>query len=247
LARRDVNEEAGSERTCIVSGLKGPPETMLRFALSGEGQVAPDIRRKLPGRGVWTRLNRETVRQAAAKKAFARAFRAPAEAPPGLADLVDALLERDALQFLSLANKAGLAVAGAFKVDEAIVKGRVAALIQASDGAADGAAKRERALRARLAGETDAVERVNLFSSRQLDLALGKANVIHAALNAGAATSAFLERAERLRRYRADDTATADVAVVSSALARDAGEETDLNEIEPERGDRGLATGNIHE
>ena len=77
MARRNANEEAGSERTCIVTGLKGPPETMLRFGLSGEGLVAPDIARKLPGRGVWTRLSREAVRQATARKAFARAFRAP--------------------------------------------------------------------------------------------------------------------------------------------------------------------------
>ena len=151
------------------------------------------------------------------------------------------------MQFLSLVNKAGLAVAGAFKVDEAIAKGRVAALVQACDGAADGAGKRERALRARRGGEADTVARVNLFSSRQLDLALGKANVIHAALNAGAATSAFLERAERLRRYRVDDSAGADAAPASSAPARDAGEGANLTENEPERGGRGLATGNIHE
>ena len=77
------------------------------------------------------------------------------------------------------------------------------ALIQASDGAADGAAKREQALRARLGATSEAVARINLFSSSQLDLALGKANVIHAALKSGAATSAFLTRAERLRRFRA--------------------------------------------
>ncbi len=116
---------------------------------------------------------------------------------------MDALLERDALQSLAMANKAGLVVAGAFKVDAAIENGAVAALIQASDGAADGAAKREQALRARLGAASDAVARINLFSSRQLDLALGKANVIHAALKSGAATSAFLARAERLRRFRA--------------------------------------------
>ena len=115
---------------------------------------------------------------------------------------MDALLERDALQSLSMANKAGLVVAGAFKVDAAIGDGRVAALIQASDGAADGAAKREQALRSRLGEAAAAVARIKLFSSRQLDLALGKANVIHAALKSGAATSAFLARAERLRRFR---------------------------------------------
>ncbi|MGO4869690.1 MAG: RNA-binding protein [Roseiarcus sp.] len=198
-------DDSGSERTCIVSGAKGAPETMLRFALAADGSVVPDIRCKLPGRGVWTRLSSEAVRRAVDKRAFSRAFRAKAEAPATLAATVDALLERDALQSLSMANKAGLVVAGAFKVDSAIENGEVAALVQASDGASDGAQKRARALRARF-GETSAmVPWIYLFSSSQLGLALGKANVIHAALKSGAATSAFLARADRLRRYRASE------------------------------------------
>ncbi|MFY9970721.1 MAG: RNA-binding protein [Roseiarcus sp.] len=197
--------ESGSERTCIVTGVKDDPAAMLRFALAGDGSVVPDIRRNLPGRGVWTRLSFEAVRRAAAKGAFARAFRAKAEAPLSLAETVDALLERDALQSLSIANKAGLAVSGAFKVDAAITAGGVAALIQASDGAADGASKREQALRVKLGPAAGTIARINVFSSSQLGLALGKANVIHAALKSGAASSAFLARAERLRRYRASE------------------------------------------
>ncbi len=171
---------------------------MLRFALAPDGAVVRDIRRKLPGRGVWTSLSAEAVRRAASRGAFARAFRAKANAPADLAGDVDALLERDALQSLSMANKVGLVIAGAFKVDSAIADDGVAVLIQAADGAADGLAKRERALRSRPDDGT-AVARLNLFSSHQLGLALGKANVIHAALKSGAATSAFLARAERLR------------------------------------------------
>jgi uncharacterized protein len=201
-----MGDAAGSERTCIVTGTKDVPEAMLRFALAPDGSVVPDIRRKLPGRGVWTLLSFQAVSRAAAKQAFSRAFRAKAAAPASLAEMVDALLERDALQSLSIANKAGLVVAGAFKVDSAIEAGGVAALIQASDGAADGAAKRAQAVRAKLGLEADDVTRVDLFASRQLDLALGRANVIHAALKHGAASSAFLARVDRLRRYRHSET-----------------------------------------
>ncbi len=203
----EENEDGGSERTCVVSGEKGPPETMLRFALSGAGEVAPDIRRKLPGRGVWTRLDFATVRQAAAKQAFSRGFRVKAVAPPNLAETVDRLLERDALQFLSIVNKAGLVVAGAAKVEAAIQAGAVVGLIHAADGASDGASKLERLLRGRLGEPADAVRRINLFSSRQLDLALGRTNVIHAALNAGEASAAFLAKVARLTQYRASGAA----------------------------------------
>ena len=198
-------DERGSERTCILTGVKNPPDAMLRFALADDGSVVPDIRRKLPGRGVWTGLSAEVVRRAAAKGAFSRAFRAEAKAPVALAEIVDALLERDAVQSLSMANKAGLVVTGAFKVDATIEKGDIAALIQAGDGAADGAAKRDQSLRAKLGERAGTIERIKLFSSSQLDLALGKANVIHAALKSGAASSAFLARAERLRLYRASE------------------------------------------
>jgi predicted RNA-binding protein YlxR (DUF448 family) len=195
---------------------------MLRFALGPDGTVVPDIRRKLPGRGVWTELSFRTVSRAAAKQAFSRAFRTKAEAPAALAERVGELLERDALQSLSIANKAGLVVAGAFKVDSAIEADEVVALIQASNGAADGAAKRVHALRAKLGPQADAIVRVGIFSSRQLDLALGRANVIHAALKHGAASSAFLARADRLRRYRGGEADAATRTERVGAIADEA-------------------------
>jgi len=208
--------DGGSERTCIATGVKDTPEAMLRFALSPAGAVVPDIRRKLPGRGVWTRLSAETVRRAAKKGAFPRAFGAQAHAEATLADDVDALLEQDAVQSLAMANKAGLVVAGAVKVDLAIEAGVVAALIQAADGAPGGAAKRASALGAK-PGPTGTIPVINLFSSSKLGLALGKANVIHAALKSGAATTAFLARAERLRRYRASE-ADANITTESGVM-----------------------------
>ena len=220
---RTESDQAGSERTCIVTGTKGVPEAMLRFALSPDGSVVPDIRRKLPGRGVWTQLSFDTVSRAAAKQAFSRAFRAKVEAPAALAETVGSLLERDALQSLSIANKAGLVVAGAFKVNSAIEAGGVIALIQASDGAADGAAKRVHALRAKLGPEANAIVRVDLFKSGELDLALGRANVIHAALKHGAASSAFLARADRLRRYRGGEADAATETEHGDVTADEAG------------------------
>jgi predicted RNA-binding protein YlxR (DUF448 family) len=175
---------------------------MLRFALSGEGVVAPDILLKLPGRGVWTQLNPTVVRQAVAKQAFSRGFRSSVKAAPDLADQVDRLLEADALRFLSLVNKSGLVVLGGAKVEAAIRAKTVTGLIQAADGAADGASKLERLLKGCFGEGADAVARINLFGSHQLDLALGRTNVIHAALTAGPASAAFLAKVARLTHYR---------------------------------------------
>jgi len=207
----------GSERTCIVTGWKGPPEAMLHFALSPSGEVAPDLKRKLPGRGVWTRLSRAAVAQAVRKQAFSRGFKEKALAAPDLADQVERLIERDALQFLSIVNKSGLVITGAAKVEAAIRTGAVAALIHAADGAPDGIAKLERLADGRFGDKAATVARVNLFTSSQLDLALGRTNVIHAALGAGEASAAFLLKVRRLMDYRANE-------LTSPPVPADAGE-----------------------
>jgi predicted RNA-binding protein YlxR (DUF448 family) len=205
LSARLEDDESGSERTCVATGVKGPPERMLRFALSGEGEVAPDVLRKLPGRGVWTRLSGSAVRQAVAKKAFARGFKTKVLAAPDLADVVDRLLEQDAMRFLSIVNKAGGIVAGAMKVETAIRAGKLAGLIHAADAAADGASKLDRLLKGCLGERAETIARINIFESRQLDLALGRSNVIHAALDAGPASAAFLAKVARLTLYRSDE------------------------------------------
>ena len=190
-------------RTCVVTRAKFAPDELLRFVLSPEGIVTPDLRRKLPGRGVWVQTGRDAVVEAIRRKAFTRGFKAPASAPADLPELVEALLLKDALQSLAMANKAGQAFAGAFKVEAEIAEKAPAALIEASDGSRDGARKIANALMRRWPEEAALTPRIEMFDSSQLDLALGRANVIHAALRKGAASEAFLARCRRLARYRA--------------------------------------------
>ena len=216
-----------SERTCIVTGVKGSPEAMIRFALSPGGEVAPDLRRKLPGRGVWTRLSAAVVAEAVRKQSFSRGFRTKVVAPPDLARDLDAIIERDALQFLSIVNKAGLIVTGAAKVEAAIRGGGVIALLHARDGSADGTAKLEAVARARLGAAAGRLVRINLFSSSQLDLALGRTNVIHAALGAGEASAAFLYRARRLAEYRSNGAGNPPIAATMDDAGSPAAEAND--------------------
>ncbi len=192
---------------------------MIHFVLSPGGEVVPDLRRKLPGRGVWTKLSAATVADAVRKQAFSRGFKTKAIAAPDLAASVDAMIERDALQFLSIVNKAGLVVTGAAKVEEAIRGGDILALIHARDGASDGTAKLERILKGRFGEAAEGIARINLFSSGQLDLALGRTNVIHAALGAGEASAAFLYRARRLAEYRSNEAGTQPIAAMTDGGA----------------------------
>jgi hypothetical protein len=79
------------------------------------------------------------------------------------------------------------------------------AVLNASDGAADGARKMAAALARRQTSENAGeILIVSAFTSAQLDLALGRSNVVHAALLAGPASKGFLERYRSLERFRID-------------------------------------------
>ena len=82
-----------------------------------------------------------TLLQAIKRKAFARAFKKPVPTEPALPDEVDALLQRDALQALALANKAGRVVCGSAKVESALAGGDVIALLRARSASPDGCRK----------------------------------------------------------------------------------------------------------
>lgn len=199
--RDQIEDESGPTRSCAATRLARPIEELVRFALSPEGVATPDLRQRLPGRGVWVTARAAEMRLAVKKNVFSRGFRQPATAPPDLDDLVEGLMRRDALAALSFANKAGAVTAGFAKVEAEVAAGRAAALIRASDGGADGARKLAGATRRGGRGE---LEIVSLFESGELDVALGRENVIHAALAQSGATENFLARCRRLRFYRAE-------------------------------------------
>jgi len=197
-------DESGSQRTCIVTRRKGSPDELLRFVAAPDGAVVPDLKRKLPGRGVWVSADAKLVAEAVKKGLFARALRGKAQASAALADEVALLLERDALQAFSLANKAGAVVTGFAKVEKLIADQEVAGLVHARDAGADGVRKMGQALHRAFGAAGADVPQLRLFASDQLDLALGRSNVVHAAVKTGPAAGAFLMRALRLSRYRGE-------------------------------------------
>lgn len=200
----DATQEGGPLRTCVVTREEHTPEEMIRFVLAPDGTVTPDLRRRLPGRGVWVDCKAAVVAAAVRKKAFDRAFRSQTKASADLEVQIERLMEADCVQSLALANKAGLVTTGFAKVEAQIEAGQIAVLLHASDGGADGKRKLGQALRRRF-GEA-APEEMEPFDSRQMDLALGRTNVIHAALRPGPASAALTGKCRRLLRYRAGPT-----------------------------------------
>lgn len=195
-------EREGPERRCIVSGESGGKDGLIRFVLDPEGQVVPDLAEKLPGRGLWVTAVREMVEKAALKGHFAKAAKAPAKACPELADLVERLLARRAADALGLARKAGALETGFEKVLTAIERGRIAALIEARDGAQDGRRKLEQRLRVvKEQGILGDVPVLSPLWADEMGLALGRGNVIHAALIPGRMQAKVVADLARLARY----------------------------------------------
>ncbi|MCM0020853.1 MAG: DUF448 domain-containing protein, partial [Tagaea sp.] len=123
----------GPVRRCVVSGRTGARESFLRFVAGPDGSVVPDIESKLPGRGLWLSVSRAALDEAIAKNAFAKAARHALKAPAGLADTVDRLLLRRALEGLSLAKRAGAVAAGFVKAKTLIDKGGAGLVVEALD------------------------------------------------------------------------------------------------------------------
>ena len=209
-ARKNV--DGAQERTCALTRVAMDPSGLVRFVAAPDGTIAPDLKRKLPGRGVWITARADCVARAAARNVFARSLKQQVSVDPDLARRVDDLMLAEARQSLALANKAGLVVHGAMAVEKLVAQGKVAVLVHAADGGRDGARKMLQALRRHYGAQADLTPVIEIFDSAQLDLALGHANVIHAALKRGAATQAFLVRCQRLAAYRGVAPQTPDAA-----------------------------------
>ena len=196
---------APSLRRCIVTRQALEKPAMIRFVIDPEGRVTPDLKERLPGRGMWVTAAREALDQAVAKHAFAKAAKQSVKVAPDLADQVVALARREVAELLGLARKSGQLVAGFEKVDAALRAGRVRVLVAASDGAEDGRGKL-----ARIAGS--GVEICAPLTAAELAQALGREHAVHAAITAGGIAEKTIIASRRLAalEHRADNGARAE-------------------------------------
>jgi uncharacterized protein len=204
-------EKSATKRMCAVSREVRPIDELIRFVVAPSGEVVADIKRKLPGRGLWVTASRQAIAEAVRRHHFARGFKRDVRVSPTLAEDTGALLGRGVSDALAIAAKAGQVISGFAKVETALRERRarnsLRALIHAADGAADGIRKLDALLRqnAAIGSEWENIPVVTVLTSAELDLALGRSNVIHAALLAGPASKTFLSRSQTLVRYRAAD------------------------------------------
>ncbi|WP_417597624.1 RNA-binding protein [Pararhodobacter oceanensis] len=185
------------ERRCIATGESQPRGGLIRFVVGPDATVVPDVSGKLPGRGMYVAADRAAIDQAVKRRLFSRAAKAQVTAPDDLADQVHDLLTRRVIDSLSLARKAGQAVAGYEKTRDWLRNEDARILVQAFDGSERGKTK--------LRPPDGAQTHITCLDAGELGLAFGREHVIHAALAAGGLCTRVVEEAAKLARMRGRD------------------------------------------
>jgi predicted RNA-binding protein YlxR (DUF448 family) len=191
------------ERSCILTRRTAPREELIRLALGPDGQVAPDVRARAPGRGAWIGVGRKALDEANAKgklrAALLRAFKVgTAEVPPDLGERIEQALRQQVLDRLGLEARGGALVNGSERVEVAARQGKVHLLIHASDAGEDGRRRLDQAWRVGGGGPSGLVFPENRTI---LSMALGRENVVHIALTDAAAARRVLHAIDRWRAF----------------------------------------------
>jgi len=190
------NDRTEPERKCIATGETQPKAGLIRFVVGPDNSVVPDIMGKLPGRGIWVAAHRAALEVAVSKKLFARSAKQAVSVPETLIEEIDRQLARRLSEAISLARKAGQAVAGYEKVKSWLDRGEAAVLIQAIDGSERGKSKLSTPQDGRFVG---------CLTANELGLAFGRDHVIHSALTPGRLSKRVVEDAARLQGVREKD------------------------------------------
>ena len=191
------------ERSCILTRRTAPREELIRLAFGPDGQVAPDVRARAPGRGAWIGVGRAAIDDANAKGklkgALQRAFKeGTVEIPADLGDRIEQALRQQVLDRLGLEARSGMLINGSEKVEIAARQGKVHLLIHAFDAGEDGRKRLDQAWRVGGGNQSGLVFPENRTI---LSMALGRENVVHIALTDAAAARRVLHAINRWRAF----------------------------------------------
>lgn len=202
-----LSQENSPQRTCILTRRTADKAELIRLVLGPDNQVHPDVRAKAPGRGAWIGVSRAELETALAKGklkgALARAFKSQkVEIGPDLPDRIEAALARAALDRLGMEARSGTLINGSDRVEQAARAGKVHLLLHAADAGADGRRKLDQAWRVGGAEEHGHSHGLEIPAERTiLSMALGRENVVHAALTDRGAAARVLAALTRWRAF----------------------------------------------
>jgi predicted RNA-binding protein YlxR (DUF448 family)/ribosomal protein L30E len=196
--RREVRSDQEPQRRCIATGQVCDRSKLLRFVISPDGEMVPDVGSRLPGRGLWVTPRRDILESAFAKRSFAKAARRSISMAPGLADRVEALLVTRCCEALGLARRSGLAVAGFEKVRDSVRSRKAGVLLVALDGA-EGSRRKVRAL-------AHDLPVVIALTAAEMGAIFGRDHVVNVAVGGGRLSSRLVADAQKVAGFRSGAT-----------------------------------------
>ena len=134
-------KESCLERRCISSMEVRQTRTMIRFVLSPDNVVTPDLKNALPGRGMWVTSCRSALQNAVDKNMFSKSAKAKVFVPDDLIERTEMLLRKRIIESVSLARRSGQAISGFEKVKELLKSHQADVILCAGDTKADSAEK----------------------------------------------------------------------------------------------------------
>lgn len=201
--------KSAARRFCAATQEERDTIHLIRFVAGPAEEIVPDLARKLPGRGVWITADRVSIQTAIKRHSFSRSLKKQVRVADDLADLVEKQLVNRVIGGLALANKAGAVATGFENIQSSLETLKIVALLHGKGCAEGGRTKLDRKLYATLSSRGDRPIVLDCLTIDEMSLAIGRDNVVHAALKADGAAQNFIGLADRLVKFRAGIDATA--------------------------------------
>lgn len=193
-------------RHCVLCRQVAPRDALVRLVRAPDGRILPDLAERLPGRGVWIHADRKELEAAITRRRLAGALAhglrqaiRPLDIPSDLVETIEQGLRQRLFGRIGMARRRGVLMVGFDPVRAALRGGRAALVLIACDAGADGRAKIS------ALAEAAGVPLVDFFRREELSLALGRANVVHAALEDRRAALAWRRDLARLAAWLGDE------------------------------------------
>ena len=178
-------------RKCMVTGVRATKSELIRFVVSPNNFIIPDLKQNLPGRGMWLIPKKSAIEKAVRKGIFAKHIKKKVIVPEDIIWQLENLIVKTIISQISLARKAGKAVCGFKKVRMALSKEKYPLLIQASDGSPKELTR---------LGKLE--KSVKCLDSYELGLAFGRESAIHCVILNSVFAQNILFNANRLNNLK---------------------------------------------
>lgn len=189
-------------RTCILTRKTYEKNCLIRFVISPDLQIVPDLKQKLPGKGLYITPNKQLLEKAITTsiliKAFKAKFKKEVNLDKNMAQIVENLLIKRAISSIALGRKSGVIINGALSCEKAIREGLVKLILHTKGASQNGITKLDQAIYS----TGLSISQLSLFNPQDLNGAFGELNVQHIAILDSPLINNIINNLEKLHLYR---------------------------------------------